>query len=194
MAAEDLWRLFDIVGTLAFAVSGALVGISRRMDIFGISVLALATAVGGGMVRDVLVGITPPMTLRQRLLTIFNVSDTIGLAAFTITGALTGVRVGGDDSYVLPILLAATTAVGGGMIRDVLAQRMPVVLYAEVYAAASLVGAFVFCMLRFTLGVEADSWLAFALVLVIRFAAIHWNWSLYHPRPPKRHHAHKMEE
>ena len=80
------------------------------------------------------------------------------------------------------------------MIRDVLAQRMPVVLYAEVYAAASLVGAFVFCMLRFTLGVEADSWLAFALVLVIRFAAIHWNWSLYHPRPPKRHHAHKMEE
>ena len=62
---------------------------------------------------------------RQRLLTIFNVSDTIGLAAFTITGALTGVHVGGEDSYVLPILLAATTAVGGGMIRDVLAQRMP---------------------------------------------------------------------
>ena len=186
MVVEDLWRLFDIIGTLAFAVSGALVGLSRRMDIFGISVLALATAVGGGMVRDVLVGITPPMTLRdttnfllsvgvalltsflyqwtalhrmrrQRLLTMFNVSDTIGLAAFTITGALTGVRVGGDDSFVLPILLAATTAVGGGMIRDVLAQRMPVVLYAEVYAAASLVGAFVFCTLRFTLGVEADS-------------------------------------
>ena len=124
---------------------------------------------------------------RQRLLTIFNVSDTIGLAAFTITGALTGVRVGGEDSYVLPILLAATTAVGGGMIRDVLAQRMPVVLYAEVYAAAALVGAFVFCTLRFTLGVEADSWLAFLLVLAIRFAALHWNWSLYHPRPPKRH-------
>ena len=216
MLAEDLWRLFDIIGTLAFAVSGTLVGISRRMDIFGISVLALATAVGGGMVRDVLVGIMPPMALRdttnfllsagaalvisllyqwtalhhmrrQRLLTIFNVSDTIGLAAFTITGALTGVRIGGEDSFVLPILLAATTAVGGGMIRDVLAQRMPVVLYAEVYAAASLAGAFVFCMLRFTLGVEADSWLAFALVLIIRFAAIRWNWSLYHPRPPRRH-------
>ena len=131
---------------------------------------------------------------RQRLLTIFNVSDTIGLAAFTITGALTGVRVGGEDSYVLPILLAATTAVGGGMIRDVLAQRMPVVLYAEVYAAAALVGAFVFCTLRFTLGLEADSWLAFLIVLLIRFAAIHWNWSLYHPRPPKRHRAHKVEE
>lgn len=58
MAREDLWRLFDIVGTLAFAVSGALLGISRRMDIFGIPVLALATAVGG--MRDVLVGITPP--------------------------------------------------------------------------------------------------------------------------------------
>ena len=128
MIVEDLWRLFDIIGTLAFAVSGALVGLSRRMDIFGISVLALATAVGGGMIRDVL------------------------------------------------------------------AQRMPVVLYAEVYAAASLVGAFVFCMLRFTLGVEADSWLAFMLVLVIRFAAIHWNWSLYHPRPPKRHREEGHEE
>ena len=128
MLVEDLWRLFDIIGTLAFAVSGALVGLSRRMDIFGISVLALATAVGGGMIRDVL------------------------------------------------------------------AQRMPVVLYAEVYAAAALVGAFVFCMLRFTLGLEADSWLAFLIVLLIRFAAIHWNWSLYHPRPPKRRRAHKVEE
>ena len=216
MLAEDLWRLFDIIGTLAFAVSGTLVGISRRMDIFGISVLALATAVGGGMVRDMLVGITPPMALRnttnfllsvgvalltsllyqrtalhhmrrRRLLTMFNVSDTIGLAAFTITGALTGVRFGGDDSYVLPVLLAA-------MIRDVLAQRMPVVLYAEVYAAASLAGAFVFCMLRFTLGVEADSWLAFTLVLLIRFAAIRWNWSLYHPRPPRRRHDGKAKK
>ena len=222
MLAEDLWRLFDIIGTVAFAVSGALVGLSRRMDIFGISVLALATAVGGGMVRDLLVGLTPPMALRdttnfllsvgvalltsllyqwtalrrmrrQRLLTIFNVSDTIGLAAFTITGALTGVRFGGADSYVLPILLAATTAVGGGMIRDVLAQRMPVVLYAEVYAAAALAGALVFCVLRAVLGVEADSWLAFLLVLVIRFAAIRWNWSLYHPRPPRRHRAAEEE-
>ena len=215
MAVEDLWRLFDIIGTLAFAVSGALVGLSRRMDIFGISVLALATAVGGGMVRDMLVGITPPMALRdttnfllsvgvavitcilyqwtalrrlrrRHLRTTFNASDTIGLAAFTVTGALTGVRFGGEGSFVLPILLAATTAVGGGMIRDILAQRMPVVLYAEVYAAASLMGAFVFCMLRESLGVEADSWLAFLLVLAIRFAAIRGNWSLYHPRPPRR--------
>ena len=60
--------------------------------------------------------------------------------------------------------------------------------YAEVYAAASLVGAFVFCMLRFSLGVEIDSWLAFLLVLIIRFAAIRWNWSLYHPRPPRGDH------
>ena len=200
MGEIDLWRLFDIIGTLAFAVSGTLVGLSRRMDIFGISVLALATAVGGGMVRDLLVGLTPPMALRdttnfllsigvalstsflyqwtelhhmhrQRLLTIFNVSDTIGLAAFTITGALTGIRFGGTDSYVLPILLAATTAVGGGMIRDVLAKRMGGVL-----------------------GIEAVSWLAFILVLLIRFAAIHWNWSLYHPRPPKRHHEDEEEE
>ncbi|MBF1683045.1 MAG: TRIC cation channel family protein [Selenomonas artemidis] len=109
-----------MIGTIAFAVSGTLVGISRRMDIFGISVLALATAVGGGMIRDVL------------------------------------------------------------------ASRMPVVLYAEVYAGASLAGAFVFCLLRPVLGVEVNSWLAFTLALLIRFAAIRGNWSLYHPRPPRR--------
>lgn len=218
----DLWRLFDIIGTIAFAVSGALVGLSRRMDIFGISVLALATAVGGGMVRDLLVGLSPPMALRdttdfllavgvafatsvlyqwsglrrmrrRRLRTIFNVSDAIGLAAFTITGALTGLRFGGTGSYVLTVLLAVTTAVGGGMIRDVLAKRMPVVLYAEVYAAASLAGAFVFCVMGGAIGVEAVSWLAFLLVLLIRFAAIHWNWSLYHPHPPKCHREHEAE-
>ena len=199
MDAAALWRLFDMIGTIAFAVSGTLVGISRRMDIFGISVLALATAVGGGMIRDLLVGITPPMTLRdttnfllsvgvavitcllyqwtalhrlrrRRLLTVFNVSDTIGLAAFTVTGALTGIRFVPE----------------GGMIRDVLASRMPVVLYAEVYAGASLAGAFVFCLLRPVLGVEVNSWLAFTLALLIRFAAIRGNWSLYHPRPPRR--------
>ena len=213
--AAALWRLFDMIGTIAFAVSGTLVGISRRMDIFGISVLALATAVGGGMIRDLLVGITPPMTLRdttnfllsvgvavitcllyqwtalhrlrrRRLLTVFKVSDTIGLAAFTVTGALTGIRFVPEGSFVLPILLAAITAVGGGMIRDVLASRMPVVLYAEVYAGASLAGAFVFCLLRPVLGVEVNSWLAFTLALLIRFAAIRGNWSLYHPRPPRR--------
>ena len=90
MDAAALWRLFDMIGTIAFAVSGTLVGISRRMDIFGISVLA------------------------------------------------------------------------------------------------SLAGAFVFCLLRPVLGVEVNSWLAFTLALLIRFAAIRGNWSLYHPRPPRR--------
>ena len=123
---------------------------------------------------------------RRRLLTVFNVSDTIGLAAFTVTGTLTGIRFVPEGSFVLPILLAAITAVGGGMIRDVLASRMPVVLYAEVYAGASLAGAFVFCLLRPVLGVEVNSWLAFTLALLIRFAAIRGNWSLYHPRPPRR--------
>jgi len=108
------------------------------------------------------------------------------VASFTVTGALTGIRFVPEGSFVLPILLAAITAVGGGMIRDVLASRMPVVLYAEVYAGASLAGAFVFCLLRPVLGVEVNSWLAFTLALLIRFAAIRGNWSLYHPRPPRR--------
>ena len=211
----DYWVLFDVLGTMAFALSGAMVGLARRMDIFGISVLAIATAVGGGMIRDVLVGITPPMTLRdntnfllavgvalavsfiyrfvklnrdrkQQMAALFNISDTIGLAAFTITGALTGFRHDIAGTYVLPMLLAAITAVGGGMIRDVLAQRMPVVLHADVYAVASLFGAFTFCVVKDFTGMELASWITFFVVVLLRLAAIHFHWNLYKPRPPRR--------
>ena len=117
------WEVFDIMGTVAFAVSGAVVGIEKRMDIFGIIVLALLTTVGGGIVRDVLAGITPPTALchvtdfmlsivtavivstvyallplsrkrRHRILQVYNFCDTVGLASFTVTGMLTGLASG----------------------------------------------------------------------------------------------------
>ena len=138
------WVLFDWAGTLAFAVSGAMVGLSRRMDIFGVTVLALLTAVGGGMVRDVLAGVTPPVALteptdlllsvatavivscvyaavsidrkqRHTMTLLYELSDTIGLASFTVTGTLRGLTLGTGDPYVFPMMLGVITAVGGGM-------------------------------------------------------------------------------
>jgi len=210
------WILFDWLGTFAFAVSGAMVGLSRRMDIFGIVVLAILTAVGGGMVRDVLVGITPPVALSNPtdlLLSIatavlvsviyeyfhinhgskqiagflYNGCDTIGLASFTVTGALVGLRQGGPGSaFVLPIMLACITAVGGGMLRDLMAQRMPVVLRMDVYAVASLFGAFLMCLSWPVFGTDASSWIGFLSVLTLRALALRYGWQVYHPHPRRR--------
>lgn len=206
------WVIFDIMGTIAFAVSGAMVAIERRMDIFGIIVLAALTAVGGGMVRDVLAGITPPMALcnvtdfmlsiiiailaslaysfwpfsppNQRFMFgVYNMFDTVGLASFTITGMLTGLAKETGNPYVLPVLLGVITAVGGGILRDLMAHRMPAVLYKDVYATAALFGAVVSCALQNYLDIITMSWICFVLVIGLRFSALYFGWHLFHPRP-----------
>lgn len=206
------WVIFDIMGTVAFAVSGAMLAIEKRMDLFGVIVLALLTAVGGGMVRDVLAGITPPMTLRnitdfmlaivtallvawgyslwsisdrskQRIMFIYNLCDTIGLASFTITGMITGIDRAVGNPYVLPVLLGVITAVGGGVLRDLMAKKMPVVLYKDIYATASLAGAVAAILLYPYIGMLAMAWLCFVVVIGLRAGALHFGWHLFHPRP-----------
>lgn len=171
------WLIFEMAGTIAFAFSGAAVGLYKRMDIFGITVLSVMTAVGGGMIRDVLCGITPPSVLRSPeglivsivtalvvgfgyplfripkrgkwvITILYHLSDTIGLAAFTVTGALTAFYRYPGYNIVLPVMLGLITAVGGGIIRDMMARRMPVVLYMDVYAIASIAGGLLLCALR----------------------------------------------
>ena len=215
------WTIFDVLGTIAFAVSGAMVGMEKRMDIFGIIVLALLTAVGGGMIRDVLAGNTPPLALRDVtdfLLSIvvavlvtylysvlplsrksrrlfaraYNVCDTIGLASFTITGMLIGLAAPAGHPLVLPVLLGVITAVGGGVLRDLMAGRMPAVLYKDIYATASLLGAIPACLAAPHLSLTAASWLCFFLVTFLRFIALHFGWHLIHPRRHYRRHRHNM--
>ena len=215
MTLSTTWAVFDVVGTLAFALSGTLVGLSRRMDVFGVVVLAVLTAVGGGMIRDVLVDVVPPTALvnttnlllavatavmasviygtihitpgqKRRFTILFHVSDTLGLAAFTVTGVIVGL-VQKDARFTLPILLGLLTAVGGGVLRDLLAQRMPTVLYADVYAVASVVGAFFICAVKHWHGdMQLASWCGFFIVVVLRALAIHFGWQVYHPRPKRR--------
>ena len=203
---DIIWYIFDMIGTIAFAVSGALVGVSRKMDIFGMTVLALATAIGGGIVRDVLLGYFPPNSLRNVVYVtvvlavtvivflIYNsryrkhamgprsrasylLADALGLASFTVTGASAGFKLY-PELPIFIVLLGTITAVGGGIIRDMLAQRIPSVLKEDVYALPSIIGGIIYYLMVTSSWDSMAVYGAFTVVLVIRLLAIKYNWSL----------------
>ena len=203
---DIIWYMFDMIGTIAFAVSGALVGVARKMDIFGMTVLALATAIGGGIVRDVLLGYFPPNSLRNVVYVtvvlvvtvivflIYNsryrkhamgprsrarylLADALGLASFTVTGASAGFKLY-PELPIFIVLLGTITAVGGGIIRDMLAQRIPSVLKEDVYALPSIIGGIVYYLMVTSSWDSMAVYGAFTVVLVIRLLAIKYNWSL----------------
>ena len=203
---DIIWYIFDMIGTIAFAISGALVGVARRMDIFGMAVLALATAIGGGIVRDVLLGYFPPNSLRNIVYVtvvisvtiivfiIYNsryrkhamgprsrasylLADAVGLASFTVTGASAGFKLY-PELPIFIVLLGTITAVGGGIIRDMLAQRIPSVLKEDVYALPSVIGGIVYYLMVISNWVGEAVYGSFTVVLVIRLLAIKYNWSL----------------
>ena len=203
---DIIWYMFDMIGTIAFAVSGALVGVARKMDIFGMAVLALATAIGGGIVRDVLLGYFPPNSLRNVVYVtvvlavtvivflIYNsryrkhamgprsrasylLADALGLASFTVTGASAGFKLY-PELPIFIVLLSTITAVGGGIIRDMLAQRIPSVLKEDVYALPSIIGGIVYYLMVTSSWDNMAVYGAFTVVLVIRLLALKYNWSL----------------
>ena len=203
---DIIWYMFDMIGTIAFAVSGALVGVARKMDIFGMAVLALATAIGGGIVRDVLLGYFPPNSLRNVVYVtvvlavtvivflIYNsryrkhamgprsrasylLADALGLASFTVTGASAGFKLY-PELPIFIVLLGTITAVGGGIIRDMLAQRIPSVLKEDVYALPSIIGGIIYYLMVTSSWDRMAVYGAFTVVLVIRLLAIKYNWSL----------------
>lgn len=150
-----------MTGIFVFALSGGLVGVRKGLDLFGVLVLAGATGLGGGFLRDVLIGAVPPAALQDwrylavpalaglatfwfhpalsRMEPLVTVSDAAGLGLFCVVGALKALDHGLGP--VPAALMGAVTAVGGGMLRDVLAGRVPVVLRSELYATPALVGA-----------------------------------------------------
>lgn len=157
----SLLVVLDLVGIFVFAISGALVAVRKEYDVFGVLVLATTTGLGGGFLRDVLIGATPPAALadwRYLLVPIaaglvtfafhsalgrqermINVFDAFGLALFCVTGALKAVDYGLGP--VPAALMGMLTAIGGGMARDVLTGRAPVVFRSELYATPALIGA-----------------------------------------------------
>ncbi len=163
MSTSSLLLTLDLVGITAFALSGALVAVRKSLDVFGVLVLACTTGLGGGVLRDVLIGDVPPAALDDwryivtpvvaglvafrlprvvgRLERSVALWDAAGMGLFCAAGALKAAEFGLDP---LPAaLLGMTTAIGGGVLRDLLAGRVPVVLRAELYAIPALAGAIV---------------------------------------------------
>jgi uncharacterized membrane protein YeiH len=160
LEAADIVTIFDRIGIVAFALSGVEVGMRRRLDIFGLLVMGVVTSTGGGLMRDVALTRTPLVLDRWDYLawaigasvfaillaaahrrlpfTLVSVADAVGLGAFAVAGAFAAIEAGLPLTAVL--LLSILTATGGGVVRDLLADRVPLVLRAEVNATAALAG------------------------------------------------------
>ena len=191
--------VLDLAGSFVFALSGALAGIKHRLDLFGVLVLSFAAGSAGGLIRDVLLGATPPpaisdwryigVSLAAGLVTFFCfplidrlrssvlVLDAAGLALFAVSGALKAQAAGLD---ALPsMLLGVITGIGGGMLRDVLVSDVPAVLRGELYASAARAGAAVVVLGRQAgLPTPASAVIGALLCFVLRYLAIRRGWRL----------------
>lgn len=205
----SILTLMDFLGTVAFAVSGAMVGIRQRMDLFGVVVLAMVTATGGGVLRDIIIGSLPPASFQNPVyiliatltgLVLFgylymnlhpsrrasHISDllmfsfdTLGIAAFTVDGIIIGMDHGFSENGFLLVFLGVITGVGGGIIRDMLAIRMPDVLVKHVYALAALLGGLlIIFLIRSGLNEQFSMVTGFLFIVILRIMAAYFRWNL----------------
>lgn len=194
-----IFNVLDLLATIAFAVSGALAAMNKRFDPFGVVIIAITTAIGGGTLRDTLIGRTPvgwmqdmnylymifvgivlALIFRHKLLRLrktFFLFDTIGLGLFTITGVEIGINAGLHP--IICIMLGTMSASFGGVLRDVLCNEVPVIFQKEIYAMASVIGGSFFLLLLHT-GWDQDIIyiLTSCIVIGIRLLAVKYNWSL----------------
>lgn len=188
----------NLTGIVAFSVSGALKAFEKRLDILGVVVLGFSTALAGGIVRDMMIGVFPPTNISHPLYPILAVAgslstlvfyryvgnlsrallvaDALGLATFTATGAQIGVEHG--LNFVGVALVASVTAVGGGVVRDVLSSEIPSVLRRDFYATPTILGGLSYYPFYRFLGGGYALALTFLLVLSLRLAALAWRWEL----------------
>lgn len=178
MLTEIILFALEIIGTIAFAISGAFVAIKARFDIFGVLVIGCITAVGGGITRDMLIDATPPAIfskiyivgiaclaslivfivayikgkkfdeIRESIEHINNIFDAIGLATFTVMGTEIAFTNGISENVFLSITIGVLTGVGGGVLRDILTETPPYIFKKHVYALASILGAILYYLLR----------------------------------------------
>lgn len=199
MTTEFFFTLLDLIGTFVFALSGAEAAKERELDLFGIAIIAFLTACGGGILRDVCIGVTPPiglsywpylsLTILASLTVIaFHkyiiklnypvlLFDALGLSMFTVAGTQKTLFLG--FNYEVAILLGTLSAIGGGIIRDMLLGRIPVVLRKEVYGSAALLGSIIVAMTHY-FGAEASfgAWGGIITCFAIRYFSLKNKWSL----------------
>lgn len=194
-----IFNIWDLAGTAAFAISGALFAINKKMDGFGIFVIAFVTAVGGGTLRDVLIN-TFPITWMSDLNYIYIIFvsvilailfrkkigylsrslflfDAIGLGIFTIIGTEIGLQH--DFHPIICISLGMITATFGGVIRDTLSNESPLIFHREIYATACIIGATTYILLNYLqLEVWVNQLLTTLMVITVRLIAVRFKWQL----------------
>ena len=193
------FHIIDILGTVAFAISGVLVALNKKMDPFGVLIIAFVTAVGGGTLRDVMIGVSPVswMTNMTYVYVIFGATifaillrskinylrtslflfDTIGIGLYTVVGIEKGIGAGLHP--IICISLGTMTACFGGVLRDILCNEIPVIFRKEVYATACIIGGLTYFLLRkFMADTNLIFVIAIIVVIVIRLIAVKFKISL----------------
>lgn len=212
--------ILEMIGTVAFAISGVMVAKERKMDIFGAIVLGCATAVGGGMIRDLILGQIPPAMFTKPIYVlvsfvtcvidfvfersrmdkqilhrperhlvssafVLNAADSVGLAAFVVVGCRTAFNAGYGDHLFLVSFVGVLTGIGGGILRDIFAGQMPLIMRKRVYGIAAILGAVVYCgmsLLARPAGAFGSPMIAAAasmlVTVLIRALAIYYRWNL----------------
>ncbi len=196
---NNMFYLLEIIGTIAFAMSGALTAMNKKLDPFGVFVIAFVTAVGGGTLRDVMIGKTPVAWMLDllyvyiiiigfvlaiifrkkldKLRTSLFLFDTVGLGVFTIIGLEKGVDIGLHP--VICIALGTMTACFGGVIRDILCNDIPVIFHREIYATICILGGLVFFLLRsFNMDNDFLYVITAAVIIITRVLAVKFHWYL----------------
>jgi len=197
---HSLYYVLELAGTFAFAISGAVAARERGLDLFGITALAFTVACGGGIIRDLCIGAIPPAGLKnwqylvvaivataltvglysivKRLKRPVLLFDTVGLSLFAVTGAQKALAYGNNGEVA--ILLGITTAVGGGVLRDILLNRVPVILEKEIYASAALIGASIVVVGNHLAWISGEllSIIALTTCFTLRILALRYHWNL----------------
>jgi len=209
--------IIELIGIIAFTISGAIVAIKKRFDLFGIIVLGVVTAVGGGALRDIILGIFPLAMFNKPIYVLFafvtsiivfivmafdsdeieekknflidliNFFDAIGLGIFAVIGTNTAIVNGFSDNAFLAIFVGVCTGIGGGMLRDMLAQRVPLVLYKDIYALAAVAGSTMYYYMylnKLSAFISVTS--AIFVTILIRLAALYYHLELPKLSPLKR--------
>jgi uncharacterized membrane protein YeiH len=198
---HDLFVIADIIGIIAFSISGFLVGLRHKLDLLGVAIASVLTALGGGIVRDTILGRTPfafseyyPIFTLMSVLaltslikhfqhdtierkSLFVISDTIGLVAFSVTGAL--LAIGAGYNFFGVISLSFITAIGGSVLRDIMINQVPAILISDFYGSIALIVSLLLYLLHVSHEINNTTILAVSLfAIALRLLAYYKKWHL----------------